>query len=101
MMTNDFNAKKQATWHAIVPAYDVLTVMIMTMLQQIALTKFHPQAYQHDTETTTPEDMIDPHLGITIMINITTVTIDLAPIIPDIGSNSHSDSHRSRSRSYH
>ena len=66
----------------------------MTMLQQIALTKFCPQAYQHDTETTTLEDMIDPHLGLTIMIGITIMTIEigtgsadltLAPIIPDIG----------------
>ena len=66
----------------------------MAMLQQIALTKFHPQAYQHDTETTTLGDMIDPHLEVTIAIGITTVTIkigtgsadlDLAPIILDIG----------------
>ena len=70
------------------------TVMIMAMLQQIAPTKFHPQTYQHDTETTTLEDVIDPHLGVTIKIGITTVTIkigtgsadlDLTPIIPDIG----------------
>ena len=44
------------------------TAMIMAMLQQIAPTKFHHQAYQQDTETITltQEDMIDPHLGITI-----------------------------------
>ena len=66
--------------------------MIMAMLQQIALIKFCPQAYQHNAETTPPEDMIDPHLRITIMIVITTVTIkigrgsvdlNLTPIIPD------------------
>ena len=66
----------------------------MVMLQQTALTKFCPQAYQHDAETTTLEDMIDPHLRVTIMIGITTVTIeigtgsadlDLTPIILDIG----------------
>ena len=42
----------------------------------------------------TLEDMIDPHLGVTIMINIVTVTFeidtgsadpDLTPIILDIG----------------
>ena len=64
--------------------------MILAMLQQIALTRFQPQAYQHDTETTTLEDLIDPHLRVTIMIGITTVTIkigtgsadlDLTPII--------------------
>ena len=50
--------------------------------------------YQHDAETTTLEDMIDPHLRVTITIGITTVTIELgtgssdlnlAPIILDIG----------------
>ena len=64
------------------------------MLQQIAPTKFCPQAYQHNTETTTPENVIDPHLGITITIGITTMTIKIGtgsadlnptPIIPDIG----------------
>ena len=68
--------------------------MIMAMSQQIAPTKFCLQAHQHDAEATSPEDMIDPHLGISIMIGITTVTIkigtgsadlDLIPIIPDIG----------------
>ena len=68
--------------------------MIMAMSQQIALTKSHHQAYQQDTETTTPEGVIDPHLRIAIMIGITTVTIkigtgsadlDPIPIIPDIG----------------
>ena len=68
--------------------------MIMAMSQQIALTKFHHQAYQQDTETTTPEGVIDPHLGITITIGIITVTIEIGtgsadldpiPIIPDIG----------------
>ena len=68
--------------------------MIMAMSQQIALTKFCPQAYQHDAETTTLEDMIDPHLGIATAVGISTVTIeigtgsadlDLTAIIPDIG----------------
>ena len=49
----------------------------MAMLQQIASTKFCPQAYQHDAEATTLEDVIDPHLGITIMIGITTMTIKI------------------------
>ena len=41
------------------------------------LTKFCPQVYQHNAETTTLEDMIDPHLGVTIMIGITTMTIKI------------------------
>ena len=66
----------------------------MAMSQWTAPTKFHPQAYQHDAETTTLEDVIDPHLSVTIAIGITTMTIEigtgsadlnLAPIILDIG----------------
>ena len=68
--------------------------MIMAMLHQTALTKFCPQAYQHNVETTTLEDIIDLHLRVTITIGITTMTIeigtgsaglDLTPIILDIG----------------
>ena len=70
--------------------------MIMAMLQQIAPTKFHHQAYQQDTEITTltQEDTIDPHLKITIMIGIITMTIKTGtglagpnpiPITPDLG----------------
>ena len=66
----------------------------MAMSQWTAPTKFCTQAYQHNAETTTLEDMIDPHLRVTIVIGITTMTIkigtgsadlDLAPIILDIG----------------
>ena len=66
----------------------------MAMLWQIALTKFCPQAYQHNAETMTLEDVIDPHLGVTIVIDIATMTIEigtgsadlnLPPIILDIG----------------
>ena len=66
----------------------------MATLQQIALTKFHLQAYQQDTGTTTLVDVIAHHLGVTITPGITTVTIEigtgsadlnLAPIILDIG----------------
>ena len=94
MMINVSNAKKLATWQAIAPTWNVLTVKIMAMSQQTAPTKFHPQAYQQDVEPITPVDMIDPHLGVTITIGITTVTIkigtgsadlDLTPIILDIG----------------
>ena len=66
----------------------------MAMSQWTALTKFCPQAYQNNAETTTLEGMIDPHLRVTIIIGINTVTIeigtgsedlDLTPIILDIG----------------
>ena len=51
--------------------------MTMAMLQWIAQTKFHHQAYQQDTEITilTQEDVIDPHLEITITIGTLTMTI--------------------------
>ena len=60
----------------------------------MAPTKFCSQAYQHNAETKTLEDVIDPQLRVTIMIGTTTMTIkigtgsadlDLAPIILDIG----------------
>ena len=81
----------------------------MAMLQWTAPTKFHPQAYQHDTETTIPEEKIDPHLGVIIAIGTTTMTIkigtdsadlDLAPIILDIGVTV-AVTHRSCSKSFH
>ena len=45
---------------------------------QIAQTKFHHQAYQHDAEiqTLTQDDKIDPHLRITIEIDTITMTIE-------------------------
>ena len=94
MMINVSNAKKLATWHAIAPTYDALTVIIMAMLQQIAPTKFQLQAYQQDAGTTTLEDVIDQHLKVTVTPGITTMTIEiglssadlnLATIILDIG----------------
>ena len=70
--------------------------MIMAILQQVAPTKFFHQAYQQDTEITTltQGDMIDPHLNITIMIDIITMTMERGtglagpnpiPITPDLG----------------
>ena len=96
MMINVFNAKKWATWHAIVLTYDVSTAMIMAMLQLIAPTKFCHQAYQQDTEITIlmQDNVIDPHLKITIAIGTITMTIKTGtglagpnhvPITPDLG----------------
>ena len=94
MMINVSNAKKLATWYAIAPTSEVLTVIIMAMSQWTALTRFHSQAYQQDAETITLVDVRDPHLGVTTTTGITTVTIkigtspahpDLVPITLDIG----------------
>ena len=92
-MTSVFNARKLATWHAIVHTLDVLFATIMDMLQLIVLTKYPLQAHWHDTEITPLVDVTDPHLR-TATPGILTVTIetgtdsadlDLAHITPDIG----------------
>ena len=51
--------------------------MTMAMLWQIGQAKSHHQVYQQDIETTilTQDDMIDPHLRITIAIDTITVTM--------------------------
>ena len=50
IMTSVSNARKPATWHAIVHTLDVSIVTIMNMSQWIALTKYHLQICQHDAE---------------------------------------------------
>ena len=66
----------------------------MAILQQTALTRFHLQAYQHDAQTITLVDLIDPYLRITTTTDITTMTteigtgpadLDLTLITLDIG----------------
>ena len=46
------------------PCIRCFDVMIMAMLQQIAQTKYHHQAYQQDTAITilTQDDVIDPRV---------------------------------------
>ena len=93
-MTSASNARKLATWNAIVLISDALIVTIMGMLQQIALTKYHFQAHQHNAETTPLVGMTDQHLRIVATPGLPTMTIetgtnsvdlDLTHIIPDIG----------------
>ena len=94
MMTSISNARKPATWQAIVLILDALIVTIMDMLQQITLIKYCLQAHQHDAEIMPPADMTDQHLGIIATPGIPTMTIEtgtdsvnLNPnhITPDIG----------------
>ena len=110
MMVNVSNAKKLATWHAIAPTSDVLTVIIMATKQWTAPTKVHLQAYQQDAGTTTLVDMIDQHLGVTITPGIyhhdhwdrhRFSRSQSHSHNPRYRTNSHSDSHRSHSRSFH
>ena len=93
-MTSVSNARKLATWHAIVPTLDALIVTIMDMLQWIALTKYHLQVCQHNAEITPLADMTDQHLGIIATPGILTMAIetgtdsanlDPAHITPDLG----------------
>ena len=87
-MTSVSNARKPATWHAIVLISDALTVTIMDMLQWVTLTKYHLQAHQHNAETTPLVDMADQHLRIiatTIETGTDSVDLNLAHITPDIG----------------
>ena len=68
-------------------------MMSMDMLQWTAQTKSHHQVHQQGTGITvlTHDDVIDPHLTITIMIGTIAVIIkididqDLTPIIIDTG----------------
>ena len=104
------NARKLATWHAIALISDVLTVTIINTSQWIALTKYHLQAHQQDARTAPLVGMTDQHLetittpGITIMTIGTgrnSVDLNLTSHNPRYKSNSHSDSDKSHSRSFH
>ena len=59
MMIGVSNARKLATWHAIAPTSDALTVTIMDTSQKIALTKSHLWAHQQDAGTTPLVGMTD------------------------------------------
>ena len=92
-MTNVSNARKLATWHAIVHTLDVLIATIMDMLQQIALTKYLLQTCQHDAEITPLVDVTYLHLGtatpgiltMTIETSTDSADLNLTHITPDIG----------------
>ena len=75
MVTSVSNDRKLATWHGIALISDALTVTIMDMLQQIALTKYHLQAHQQDTGTTPLVGMTDQHLRVIITPGIITMNI--------------------------
>ena len=69
------NARKLATWHAIVHTLDVLIATIMDMLQWIALTRYLLQACWHDAGITPLVDMTGQHPG-TATPDILTTTIE-------------------------
>ena len=91
-MTSVSNARKPATWHAIVHTLDDLIATVMDMSQQIALTRYLLQACQHNTGRTPLVDVTGQHLR-TATPDILTMTIetgtdsadlDLAHTTPDI-----------------
>ena len=62
-MTSVSNARKPATWHAIVHTLDDLIATIMDTSQWIALTKYLLQAHQHDAGITPLLDVTGQHPG--------------------------------------
>ena len=90
--TSVSNARKLATWNAIVHTLDVLIATIMDMLQQIALTRYLLQACWHDTGITPLVDVTGQHLRtatpdilvMTIGTGTDSANLDLAHITPDI-----------------
>ena len=91
-MTSVSNARKLATWHAIVHTLDVLIATIMDMSQWIALTKYLLQAWKHDAGITPLVDMTGQHLRTatpdvlteTIETGTHSADLDLAHTTPDI-----------------
>ena len=91
--TSVSNARKLATWYAIVHTLDVLIATTMGMLQQIALTRYLLQASQHDAGITPLVGMTGQHLRtatpdiltVTIEISTDSADLDLTHITPDIG----------------
>ena len=88
------NVKKLAIWHAIVPTYSAMTVIIMDMLPWTAQIRYHHLAHQHAAELTPMTGMKDPPLDIIVTpdahtmitrIDPDSVTPNLTPITTDIG----------------
>ena len=84
-MTDVFNIKKPAIWHATAPIYDVLTAINMDTLPWIALIKYHHQAHQHATEVTPLIGVIGHPLGIIVTPDALTMIIKIGPglVVPD------------------
>ena len=74
-MTNASNARKLATWHAIVHTLDALIAIIMVMLQWIAPTRYLLQAHQHDIGITPLVGKTGQHPG-TATPDVLTVTLE-------------------------
>ena len=90
--TSVSNARKLATWHAIVHTLDVLIVTIMDVSQQITLTKYLLQACWHNAGITPLVDVTGQHLRTatpdiftrTIETGTDSANLSLTHITPDI-----------------
>ena len=79
-MTNVSNARKLATWHAIVHTLDVLIATIMVMSQQISLTRYLLQVCWHNAGITPVVNMTGQHPG--------TTKPDVLPVTIETGTDS-------------
>ena len=93
-MTGVFIAKKLAIWHAIVPIYGAMTVIIMDMLPWTAQIRYHHLAHWHTAGLMPMTGVIDPPLDIIATPDVHTmitridpgsVILSPAPITIDIG----------------
>ena len=83
-MTGVFNVKKSAIWHAIVPTYGAMTVIITDMLPWTSQIRYHCLAHHHTTGLTPMTGMIDPPLDITATPDVHTMITRIDPdsVIP-------------------
>ena len=85
-MTGVFNAKKLVIWHAIVPTYGAMTVIIMDMLPWTAQIRYCHLVHQHATGLTPMTGVEDPPLDITVTPDTHTMITgtDLDSVIPNL-----------------
>ena len=110
IMTGVFNAKRLVIWHAIVPTYGTMIVIITDMLPWTAQIRYCHLAHQHAAGLTPKIGVGDPPLDITVIPDdhamITETDLDSAtlwshPRNHSYRSSSHQDPCRSHSRSFH
>ena len=85
-MTGVFSVKKLATWHAIAPTYNAMTVTIMDMSSWTAQIRYCHLVHQPATGQTPMTGVEDPPLGITVTPDAHTMTpgTDLDSVAPNL-----------------
>ena len=79
-MTDAFNVKKLAIWHAIAPTYSATTVIIMDMLPWTAQIRYHHLAHWHATGLTPMTGVIDPPLDVIATPDVHTMITRIDPV---------------------